>query len=1659
MRLILIITLCLSFLKIYGQDECNTAIALSDVTNWCSAPGAYSNNTATSSTFGKPSCWSNSNNDVWFMFEAVAPAVSITINGNISGNGTLNRPEIAIYSGDCTTGITEIECRTAGAVNSTSIYEGTLIIGDTYYIRIDGLNSSKGTFQLCIDNFFPPALPGQDCTTKSHLCDQSDTVTFVNLTGAGTDARESEGTCMGASTPTGPIEANTAWFTWTSDGAGTLAFDIVPTNPNDDIDFVIYEMPNSSCSDITVANSIRCMASGGGTCVGPTGLDFASTDLIEQLDCIPSDDNYVRYLDMVDGMMYGLLINNFSSAGNGFTLTFSGTGKFKGPTADFTIDKDTACIDNATFTFTDQSTTPGGSAITNYLWDFGNGANPANANGVGPHVVVYDTPGTKFPYLTITNAEGCLEYFLQEIEVLPLPDLSATVTDVLCNTGNTGAIDLSINLGIAPLIYNWSNGENTEDISNLTTGNYTVTVTDDFGCASDTTITVDEPSFIEDSVDIKNDECGKGIGYIKPYIKGGTPPYIFVWDDAIVTEDRTDLFKNTYNLTVTDDNGCTASFVYIVTNTEQPVADVGIGGETCADNFQLNATLSTPGSGIWKTSSTGITFAPDQTDPNAIITSTLQQLINLWWVETNNMCVDSAIIQVEFKATPTPDAGPDVEVCGLSLQHQGTQGLYVGQWSDDSGGLITYSPDKFTANATVSAPASMSGIPVTFTWQEDNRGCIATDDVILTFYDLPAPNAGSGGEVCDLCFDLQAEPTSGDGTWSAEHMDGSPAAVTFSPDNVSENVNACALEYDSILFKWTVDLNVCNSSDTNLVIFRETPLADAGIDDTTCILSYGLNATPSLGLGTWTVNVGGVTFAPSDNDPFAIATVSGFGDVRFTWTEINGICASSDFVDINFLFTPSIDAGTNQSMCTDSTQLNASAPATGGSGTWTSNLPGVIFKPNANALNPIVVSPSYTAVRFYWTITYPACTLVDSVDVDFVEQPIANAGIDDSICGVNYTLAAAYSITSASNSGTWSSTTPSDVFSTPTSPNSDVTVTTYGFHKLVWTEDNDPCVDTDTLAIFFSQIPTPNAGRDTAVCEQDYTLAAIASVGNGSWTDNSGGTITYTPDNLNAGAAVSASVFGYGPVDFTWTEDNNGCIVSDVVNVNFVQQPNTFAGTDDSTCDGSITLNAMPAIGTGNWSILSGGAGVFSNVNTETSNFDITITNATHDYLLVWTDDNNFGCIDRDTVAVKFIQQPVANAGSNDAICGLNYTLGASPSVGNGFWKADVAGVTFDNAALANATATAPSYGPVIFTWIESNNFGFCKDSASVTINFYETPIADAGTPDTTCGLTINLRAFPSVGNGIWTSTSSGVSYNPNANDFNAQVTMGSYGSHTFTWTESNGNGLCVSSDQVTMVLYQNAYAQAGIPDTICGLSNTLYASTPIGIANWFSKDSGVVFSNIYDSNAVVTVPDYGDFVFYWTDTNGICTDIDSVNYQFYDNPTAHFGLSNDTVYATNTRVDFYDSSRFATYWLWDFGDGYTTNNRNTFHNYTNTGTYLVNLYVQDPFGCYDDTTAQIWFIDNKAIYVPNAFTPNDDGTNDDYKVSAIGVRPGTYELKIFDRWGKLVFKSNDPNLNWNGTLLNQGNPAPTGTYTATISYQDFGNQQYVERTSIILYR
>ncbi len=586
MRKIYILTITLLSLStvLFAQpsnDNCEDPIVIPDVSNWCSERGEYTNVDATPSGYDAATCFSESSNDVWFAFVAGATDITIIVKGSTStaAGGTLERPEVALYTANCGGVLDQLRCDSDESGNDiVESYKGGLIVGQTYLIRVQGRNGNTGSFQLCINNYNPPVDPGSDCTNASVLCDKSSFV-VQQVSGAGNDNSELNGaTCFGGGAGTN-FETNSTWFTWIAETDGTLEFTLSPLKEDDDLDFVLYELPNGidDCSNKIMR---RCMASGDfvypSPCMGPTGLREGDPDQQEPAGCSNASQNsFLAPLSMEEGKAYALIVNNFSATGNGFSIEFGGTGTFRGPEAAFDVafsndDADNIVCVGEEITLTDASAFPLG-ALEGWEWSFGIGAQPATASGQGPHKISYATPGLKSVVLTVETSLGCVVTEIGTFEVLPGIEIDEMITQPDCGGGTNGLIELMLSGGEAPYSYSWNGGafaENDNVLDSLPEGDYAVDIRDNQGCASELSFELREPGLALDATvePVIPPTCtGDADGSIIITATLGTPPYEYDFGNGFVPNNTQEgLLAGTYEVEVRDVNGCDEEFTITV---------------------------------------------------------------------------------------------------------------------------------------------------------------------------------------------------------------------------------------------------------------------------------------------------------------------------------------------------------------------------------------------------------------------------------------------------------------------------------------------------------------------------------------------------------------------------------------------------------------------------------------------------------------------------------------------------------------------------------------------------------------------------------------------------------------------------------------------------------------------------------------------------------------------------------------------------------------------------------------------------------------------------------------------------------------------------------------------------------------------------------------
>ncbi len=177
--------------------------------------------------------------------------------------------------------------------------------------------------------------------------------------------------------------------------------------------------------------------------------------------------------------------------------------------------------------------------------------------------------------LEVTDNTGCKVSKTFTVNNTSNLSLSSITTSISCFGNNNGRVNLIVTGGVAPVTFSWSNGAITEDISNLSAGSYSVTVSDAIGCVKTLTASpVIQPALLTATASqTKSVSCkGGSNGEATVTGSGGTAPYTYNWSNGAMTATATGLQAGTYNVFVTDANGCTATASVVITEPANEIA-------------------------------------------------------------------------------------------------------------------------------------------------------------------------------------------------------------------------------------------------------------------------------------------------------------------------------------------------------------------------------------------------------------------------------------------------------------------------------------------------------------------------------------------------------------------------------------------------------------------------------------------------------------------------------------------------------------------------------------------------------------------------------------------------------------------------------------------------------------------------------------------------------------------------------------------------------------------------------------------------------------------------------------------------------------------------------------------------------------------------------
>lgn len=1169
--------------------------------------------------------------------------------------------------------------------------------------------------------------------------------------------------------------------------------------------------------------------------------------------------------------------------------------------------------------------------------------------------------------------------------------LSVSIQSVANGTLCPGTADTLVaidNQGYSPFTYSWTSnppGQVTNPTSNVIytaptqTTIYTVVITDATGCQATATYTLNVATNLQISLGPDVNVCPEDTPHIIS-VPGG-PYTTYSWSTGATTPTISVYTTGDYWVTTTF-NTCTYTSDTVQITILSPVDPALADASFCAnEDVTLNAAQGLTNI-VWNTSATTPSI-------------TVNTPGTYWYTadDANGCEVFSDTATVTDIAIPAVnlDATPDTICPGLpSVITSGTATGLTYNWSNG----------PTTQDITVTAGG-------TYYFTVSDGTCSNYDTI--TVYEFQNPNAlvAADTTVCNgeaVTFELVNGPF-----------------VTYAWSNGTNGVDSITVTQPGTYVLSVTDVNGCVWT-SNTVTLSNFPTPVPTITDTGGCTGETIVLWAENGL----VNIQWNNQATSQT-----ISVTADGTFYYTAEDVNGCPVASDTVDVTFLPAPVVNATTSDDTICPGASAVISANATGTSLTY-------LWSPNGETSDTIIVTQAgvYTVV-----ISNGFCPSYDTVEIFMYQFPPVTVGPDQTICVED-------TIVLTASGGPYVSYTWSNGVTSATD-----TVNAPGNYSVV--VDNGTCIlvsDTMTLNYFPGANPTL---LDSTLCLGGTVVLSVP-------TDYSD--IVWS----NGAQTNSISVTTSGNYSFTGTTPDGCDAASDTATINFVTPPTvSIDAAPDTICAGGSSVLTATSNATGfNWS--AGG-----------STSSITVTSAGTYYLTV----SDGSCQNFDTITVyQYTHAPVLLRNDTIVCPGASVTLSPSGS--------PYVTYTWSN-GLTTSTITVTTPGNYSVT-VNDGNCNYVSDTFTLSNFQIATPVAHSDT-NVCAGQPVTLFGDPDYSNYVWSNgAGTGIS-----------VTVTTAGSYTYTANDGLGCSVTSTAAVVTHRPYPTPNITATPPAICVGQGSTILnagseanvsyvwqpgqAQTPTitvtqpgtytvqatlnncTVADTLTVNAAdtpvlTLTSQTSCCQQVVLDPAPGQgYTFVWndgsTDSTYTVSNTGDTTETYSVTATNSAGCTSsaqvtvlikciDASASANPDTVFVgDSTQLTVTTGYQGGFNYSWTPAETVTNPNGQTTGVVpadettyTVVVTDTVDGCVDTASVIVYVQFGEIIMPNAFTPNGDGKNDDFYPVILSERQEVIEFRIYDRWGAMVHNSTDP---WNGDFSGKGQPAGTFTYYIIVRIPD----------------
>jgi len=1060
--------------------------------------------------------------------------------------------------------------------------------------------------------------------------------------------------------------------------------------------------------------------------------------------------------------------------------------------------------------------------------------------------------------------------------------------------------------------------------------------------------------------------------------------------------------SGTYSCTLTSFQGCTVTLSIPVNIFPAPVATMGISNAPCSPIF-----LFTDSSTISSGSLTGgnWTFGDGTTsallNPSHSYVTPGTYTVSLQ--ETSSLGCPASVTHIVQVLPPVlTTVVPTAVTC-----HGGTNGSAIATTTGGTAPYLYSWSNNVTNSGNPNIPAGTYVLTVT-----DSKGCITQNTVIIT---EPLALSVTSSVTNPNCFGLTGAatiiPTGGTGTYNYS-WNSVPAQLTPIATGLPAGTYVCTVN----------DQNSCTAGTS--VVITQPALLTSTITATNPTCFGGTNGSASV---TSTGGSGAFSYSWNTTPGQTVSNATGLGLGTYTCvvSDQQG-CTTSSSISLTQpspLLTNIVSS--NNVKCFGGSDGSLLSLTTGGLAPYTYSWNTVPAQQTPGAIN----LPAGTYI-----VSIQDANHCNSLASALITQPAQLAtqipSSSDPLC---------YGNTNGSASSVASGGTTPYTYSWNTIPiqySASAVNLSAGTYALTVT-DGLGCVSVSTV-----MLNQPNILQSSVRAQSPTCYGAATGWIN---TTVNGGTSPYNY-SWNVSGGNSANLTGQGAgIYFLNIVDMHGCRLIDSVTLTQPQPLLANLLSSDETCYG----------GNNGWLQVtaSGGTGPYlyswNTVPVQTGSSVIGLYAGT--YSLTVTDKN--GC---DVIASSSIHQPTPltlHAYGGSTICaGQAAGLYALASGGNGSYTyswnngigigaSQLVNPAMSTAYLVEVTDGAGCIGPVdtVTVQVLTLNPGNVNITPSLGICIGGSTSLEAWVTGSTGTVTYSWLNIPGAGNSPGPFT-----VNPSTTTTYSVQVVNSCNASEYASVTVTVNPLPVVS-----LSPQKVASCERVPITMVNNVNNAGASY-----QWlFGDGSGSVLespSHTYDATGFYTITLILTSAFGCVSMG---TTEDSVT--IFPATIASF-TSADQASELAPVIAFTNTSVNAKYSYWEFGDNVTSIERSPEHTYPGKGEYTIILRTKTDKGCLDSTMKKIDIVPEFSFYVPNAFTPNGDGVNDVF--NGKGEEIADFVMMIFDRWGQLIYTTEDKNKGWDGRANSGVDIAQIDVYVYKISLHDtFGNRHdYLGSVSLI---